>query len=212
MIVGPSYLVLKVKSNLMEQFECNDCGLLTEYIGNKIERIGEDAIQFAQTVLTHSYEDKFKLGNRCYNTPAQPGMVLMHPVEGKEALKPEDQTTLRSGVGNLMYKTQYSRPDIAQAVQHLGQYMSCGNSKMLEAMKRCMRYVLCTREAGLLLKPSQKWNGSTKHQLGNSTWTMQRILRQDAVALGMLCILKMHQRCIEVRHRRWWLYHPAKQS
>jgi hypothetical protein len=91
-------------------------------------------------------------------------MVLMCPVKGKEVLRPEDQTTLRSGVGKLMYQMQYSRPDIAQAVQDLARYMSCGNSKMLEAMKMCMRYVLCTREAGLLLKPSQKWNGSNKHQ------------------------------------------------
>jgi hypothetical protein len=72
MIVGPSDLVLNLKSNLIEQVECDDCGVLTEYIGNKIECIGEDAIQLVQTVLTQSYEDKFKLGNRCYNTPAQP--------------------------------------------------------------------------------------------------------------------------------------------
>jgi hypothetical protein len=30
-----------------------------------------------QTVLTQSYEDEFELGKRCYNTPAQPGTVLM---------------------------------------------------------------------------------------------------------------------------------------
>jgi hypothetical protein len=91
-------------------------------------------------------------------------MVLMHPVKGKEVLKPEDQTTLRSGVGKLMYQMQYLRPDIAQAVQNLVRYMSCGNLKTLEAMKKCMRYVWCTIEAGLLLKPSQKWNGSNGHQ------------------------------------------------
>jgi hypothetical protein len=45
--------------------------------------------------------------------PAQPGKVLMHPVEGKEVCKPEDHTTLRSGVGKLMYQMQYLRPDIA---------------------------------------------------------------------------------------------------
>jgi hypothetical protein len=45
MIVGPSDLVLKLKSNLMVQFECNNCGVLTEHIGNMIECIGEDAIQ-----------------------------------------------------------------------------------------------------------------------------------------------------------------------
>ena len=154
MIVGPSDLVLKLKSNLMEQFECDDCGELTEYIGNKIEHVGKDAIQLVWTVLAQSYEDEFELGNRCYNMPAQPGMVLMHPVKGKEILKSEDQTTLRSGVGKLMYQMQYLRPDIAQAVYDLAQYMTRGNLKTPEAMKRCLRFVLCSREAGLLLKPS----------------------------------------------------------
>jgi hypothetical protein len=84
MIVGPSDLVLKLKSNLMEQFEFNDSGVLTEYIGNKIECVGENAIRLVQTDLMQSYEDEFKLGNRCYNTPAQPGKALMCPDEGKD--------------------------------------------------------------------------------------------------------------------------------
>ncbi len=113
MIVGPSDLVLKLKSNLMEQFECDNRGALTEYIGNKIEHVGEDAIQLVQTVLTQIYQDEFEQKNRCYNTPAQPGMVLMHPVKGKEILKSEDQTTLRSNLGKLMYQMQYLRPDVA---------------------------------------------------------------------------------------------------
>ncbi len=33
MIVGPSDLVMKLKKELMKQFECDDCGELTEYIG-----------------------------------------------------------------------------------------------------------------------------------------------------------------------------------
>jgi hypothetical protein len=62
MIVGPFNLVLKLKSILMEQFKCDDCGELTEYIENKIECVGEDAIRLVQTVLTQSYEDEFELG------------------------------------------------------------------------------------------------------------------------------------------------------
>jgi hypothetical protein len=112
MIVGPLDLVFKLKSNLMEQFECDDCGELTEYIRNKIERVGEDAIRLVQTVLTQSYEDEFNLGNKCYNMLAQSGTVLMRPVKGKEVLNSEDQTTLRSGVGKLMYEMQYSRPKL----------------------------------------------------------------------------------------------------
>jgi len=164
MIVGPSDMVMQLKSDLMKEFECDDCGELNEYIGNKIERVGEDAIRFVQTVLVQSFEDEFDLGNRCYNTPAQPGTVLMRPAESEDVLSPADQTTLRSGVGKLMYLMQHSRPDIAQPVRDLARYMTRGNSKTMDAMIRCMRYVLCTRDAGLLLRPSRKWDGSNEHQ------------------------------------------------
>jgi hypothetical protein len=88
----------------------------------------------------------------------------MHPVEGKDILNSEDQTKLRSGVGELMYQMQYLRSVIAQAVCDLARYMTCGNLKTLRAMKRCMRFVLCSKEARHLLKPSQKWDGSNEHQ------------------------------------------------
>jgi hypothetical protein len=164
MIVGPTDLILKLKNDLMTQFECDDCRALTEYIENKIEYVGEGAIRMVQTVLTQSYKDEFKLGKRCYNTPATLGIMLMCPAEGDNILNPVDQTTLRSGVGKLMYQMQYLKPDIAQAVQDLARYMTRGDVKILEAMRRCMIYVLCTRDEGLLLKPTQKWDGSNKHE------------------------------------------------
>ncbi len=46
MILGPSNLVMQLKSNLMQQFNCDDCGRLEESVGNKIEYIGNDAIRF----------------------------------------------------------------------------------------------------------------------------------------------------------------------
>ncbi len=49
MILGPSDLVMQLKSDLMKQFDCDDCGKLEEYVGNKIQYIGEDAIRFVQT-------------------------------------------------------------------------------------------------------------------------------------------------------------------
>ncbi len=36
MILGPSNLVMQIKNDLMKQFECNDCGRLEEYVGNKM--------------------------------------------------------------------------------------------------------------------------------------------------------------------------------
>ncbi len=41
---GPSDLVMRIKNDLMKQFECDDCGCLKEYVGNKIDYTGKDAI------------------------------------------------------------------------------------------------------------------------------------------------------------------------
>jgi hypothetical protein len=76
MILGPEDLVMQVKANLMNQFECNDCGHLKEYVGSKIKYVGDDAIQFVQTVLLQSYSNMFKLGKKCFNMLAIPGTVL----------------------------------------------------------------------------------------------------------------------------------------
>jgi hypothetical protein len=55
-------------------------------VGNKIDYIGKDAIRFTQNMLMQSYSDKFDLPKRSYNTPAQPGTVLMKPVKNGEVL------------------------------------------------------------------------------------------------------------------------------
>jgi hypothetical protein len=58
------------------------------------------------------------LEKKCYNTPVQPGMVLMKPPEdSNQLLDSEDQSKLRSGIGKLLWHMQYSRPDILQAVK-----------------------------------------------------------------------------------------------
>jgi hypothetical protein len=88
----------------------------------------------------------------------------MQPAEGDDVLSPKDQTTLRFSMGKLMYQMQHSRPNIAQQVQDLARYMTRGELKILGATRRCMRYVFCTRDKGLLLKPTRKWDGSNEHE------------------------------------------------
>jgi hypothetical protein len=161
MILGPSDLVMQLKSDLMKQFDCDDCGKLEEYVGNKIEYVGDDAIRFVQTVLMQSYSDEFKLPNKCFNTPAKPGTVLKKVADDSEdLLNSEEQSTLRAGIGKLMWHMQYSRPDVSQAVRDLARHMTRGDRSHMDAMLRCMKYMVCTKDAGLLLKPERKWDGT----------------------------------------------------
>ncbi len=164
MILGPEDLDMQVKADLMKQFECDNCGQLEEYVGNKINYVGDNTIQFAQTVLLQSYSDKLNLEKKCHNTPAVPRTVLKKPADDGKVLSSQDQTILRSGIGKLMYHMQYSHPDIAQAVRDLARHMPRGDETHMQAMLRCMQYLMCTKDAGLLLKPTRKWDGTNQFQ------------------------------------------------
>ncbi len=85
-------------------------------------------------MLLQNYSNKFKLGKKCYNTPAIPGTVRKKPAENGELLSSEDQTVLRLGIEKLMYHMQYSCPDIVQAVSNLARHMTCGDETHMEAM------------------------------------------------------------------------------
>ena len=147
---------------------------LTEYIGNKIERVCEDAIQLVQTVLTQSYKDEFNIGNRCYNTPAQPGMVLMHPVKGKKlSIRRSDNVEIRHG--------------------KLKQWRDAWDLYYAQGM---LDFCWSHLESGM--NPTSISSASEEDR----TQTMRTILRQDEVSLGTSYILKMHQQCIEALYRR----------
>jgi hypothetical protein len=203
MILGPEDLVMQVKADLMKQFECDHCGQLEEYVGNKIDYFGDDAIQFIQTVLLHSYSDEFNLEKKCHNTPAIPGTVLKKPAEDGKVLSSGDQTILRSGIGKLMYHMQYSHPYLAQAVRDLARHMTRGDETHIQAMLRCMQYLKGTKDAGLLLKPSRKWDGTNQFQFkikGRSDPDYAKDMQTRQSILGYMVFLEdapvMHRSAI----------------
>ncbi len=74
LIIRYKNAVEKAKKDLMERFDCKDCGDLEEYVGFRIARM-EYSLKFTKPVLLQSYSEKFELPTRCYETPAQAGSV-----------------------------------------------------------------------------------------------------------------------------------------
>jgi hypothetical protein len=70
LIVGSKKAVEKAKKDIMERFECKDCGDLEEYVGCTVVRT-ENSLKFTQPVLMQSYSNEFKLPTRSYKTPVQ---------------------------------------------------------------------------------------------------------------------------------------------
>ncbi len=72
-IVGKESDVMDLKKALMDQFECEDCGPMDEYVGCSIEKLDTGGIKFRQKVLLQSYRDEFDIENlKKFNTPAAP--------------------------------------------------------------------------------------------------------------------------------------------
>jgi hypothetical protein len=113
-------------------------------------------------VLLQTYSNKFKLGKKCYNMPAVPGTVPKKPTENRKLLSSEVQTVLRLGIEKLMYHMLYSCLAILQAVRDLARHMTRGDETHMEVMLQCMQYLTCMKDAGLLLKPTRKWDEGNK--------------------------------------------------
>ena len=116
-IVGFDKDVLNVKQDLMNQFDCEDCGPMDKYVGCTIQKLETGGIKFLQKVLVQSFSDKFDIGNiKKFNTLEMPVTVLKKPIEGDVLLLQENQILYRSGVEKAMHIMQYLRPDTYQAV------------------------------------------------------------------------------------------------
>ncbi len=60
-IVGKEQDVLDLKKLLMQQFECDNCSPMNEYVGCTIEKCKSGGIKLLQKVLLQSYKDEFDI-------------------------------------------------------------------------------------------------------------------------------------------------------
>jgi hypothetical protein len=63
-----------------------------------------------------------------------------------------------------MHMMQCSRPDTYSTVCDLARHMTSATQVHMDAMLRLMKYVDDTSDRGLVLNPTQKWDGSKDHE------------------------------------------------
>ena len=164
LIIGKKEGVLEVKSKLMEQFDCTDCGNLDEYVGLKLERDEKGpcgGLKMYQPVLLQSLVDEFEIDPeaRKWNSPAEAGTVMFKTDEDPP-LNKADQTYLRKGVGKLMHIQGWSRPELSHRTRELAKHMNDGRESAIPAMHRLMEYAVQRPNRGWTLRPNKVWDGS----------------------------------------------------
>jgi hypothetical protein len=121
LIIRSKKVVEKTKKDIMERFDCEDCGDIEEYMGCKLVRT-KNSLKFTKPLLMQIYNDEFELPKKSYRTPSPVGLVLVAGKKDK-ALSPAMQKKYCSGTGKAMHVMQYSKPEMYNAVQDLSHHM-----------------------------------------------------------------------------------------
>jgi hypothetical protein len=158
--IGTPNAIERAIADIMRHFVIKRMGPVHDYVGCQVNPVGgSNALLLTQPQLIKSLEKKF--GSivemmRRYNTPGGPGDCVMRPHDGDVMLTHEDQKLYRSGVGMLLYLTKHSRPDISNAVRELSKVMDGATEAHM--MLRGVKYILDTKDKGLLLSPTELVN------------------------------------------------------
>ena len=131
-----------------ERFDIRDMGKLNHFLGVKIEYFSQGKIWIGQPAYTRSLLEKFSMqSSKPVTTPMETGSKL---VKSNETDKLVDQEMYQSAVGQLLYLSTRTRPDIAYAVGNVARFSSKPSQQHWIAVKRIMRYLNGTVNYGLV--------------------------------------------------------------
>ena len=137
--------IYKVKASLMERFSMKDLGQIKHYIGIDIHYNDKrDKMTLSQTQYIESLAAKYNLENaKLYDTPMESNLKLDQAIEIDERIK------YRNLIGELLYISTGTRPDISYSVNYLSRYQSCYDQTHYKYAIRILKYLYKTKDIKL---------------------------------------------------------------
>ena len=143
-----------VIETIKDNVDIEDQGDITDYVGVNVQRHEDGSMELTQPQLIQSILDDLHLNSESKqsSTPSL-STVLLHA-----ALDDDDHDghfDYRSVIGKLNYLEKSTQGDIAYAVHQCARFMANPKKSHAQAVKRIGRYLLGTKEKGLIIKPDE---------------------------------------------------------
>jgi hypothetical protein len=129
---------------------------VSDFLGVNIARNEEDgSFMLTQQLLIKSIINDLGLkdDSNGRNTPALSSVILR---EYKESQPYNEKWHYRSIIGKLNYLEKSTRPDIAYAVHQCARFMENPKVEHAKAVKAIGRYLLATKDKGIICKPNEQ--------------------------------------------------------
>lgn len=158
-LAGPSETDIDVIiAELKKKFDMTDEGTLTDYLGVNVQHLPDDRIKLSQPHLIDQIikDLNFKTGKyrtKVRDTPALSTKILSRDEEGE----PHKATwNYRSVIGKLNFLEKSTRGELGYAVHQAARFCENPKTSHTEAVHNIGRYLLGTRDEGIILDPNNE--------------------------------------------------------
>jgi hypothetical protein len=141
--------------DLRAQFNITNEGEIDAYLGVKISRPISDTIELKQPHLIQQILDDLgmKPNTKTKDKAAPSSTILRRDLDGKPFA---EKWEYRSIIGKLNFLEKSTRPEIAYAVHQCARFSSNPKQSHANAVKYLCRYLMATKDKGLILRPDLK--------------------------------------------------------
>ena len=146
--------VVKDLRSCPQQFTVDDQGDVGDFLGIRIKKRKDGSIHLSQPQLIDSIIQDLHLqpGSNSKATPSVTSTLLHKDTDGPD-MQPEFH--YRSVIGKLNFLEKSTRPDISVSVHQCARFSEAPKKSHAEAVKRIGRYLLATRDKGLIIQPNE---------------------------------------------------------
>jgi hypothetical protein len=143
-------------------FDVQDEGQIEDFLGVRIQQRQDGTIKMSQPHLIEQILQDLNLAKKpgesaplryapkAVDTPAPSTIILERDPDGEDHKEP---WSYRSVIGKLNYLEKSTRPELAYSVHNSARFSSNPKLRHSQAVKRIGRYLLGTRDKGIIIKP-----------------------------------------------------------
>lgn len=138
-------VIQKVKKRLSERFKMRDMGKIGTYVGIDIDyQVENNVMTLSQQKYIESLAVKYNLEKaKLYRTPMEVNLKL------DPAKTLNTDILYRNLIGELLYISTGTRPDIAYSVNYLSRFQNCYDETHFKYALRVLKYLYATKDLKL---------------------------------------------------------------
>jgi hypothetical protein len=135
-----------------KRFNITDEGSIDEYLGVKVSHLLDGSITLTQPHLIDSIikDMGFRENTKGKPTPAPSTVHLQRDEQGEAH---DEVWEYRSVLGKLNFLEKSTRPELAYSVHQAARFCSYPKASHSAAVRHIVRYLMDTRDRGLILRP-----------------------------------------------------------